>query len=154
MSGWIFQSSVLPVFLIMVQALLTKMAISTVSQLWTISAFLHLFSGWGDTGVGETSTDELQETALPIVQSSNCIQRMNETESVNGDLIVCAGGADEGPCKVRWPLNSSQDLCVLNLGRQWRAADSSQRRRDPCSCWHCQYKAWRELQPAGLFRLH
>ena len=58
-------------------------------------------SGWGDTGVQETSTDKLQETVVPIVQSSNCIDRMNQTEGVNEDLIVCAGGAESGgPCQV------------------------------------------------------
>ena len=57
--------------------------------------------GWGDTGVQETSTDKLQETVVPIVQSSNCIERMNQTEGVNEDLIVCAGDAQSGgPCKV------------------------------------------------------
>ena len=57
-------------------------------------------SGWGDTGVQDTSTDKLQETILPIVPSSNCIERMNETEGVDENLIVCGGGAAEGPCKV------------------------------------------------------
>ena len=58
-------------------------------------------SGWGNTGVNETSTDKLQETVVPIVQSSNCIERMNQTEGVNEDLIVCAGGAESGgPCQV------------------------------------------------------
>ena len=58
-------------------------------------------SGWGATGVQDTSTDKLQETEVPIVQSSNCIERMNQTEGVNEDLIVCAGGAGSGgPCKV------------------------------------------------------
>ena len=63
--------------------------------------FILLFiSGWGDTGVQETSTDKLQETVVPIIQSSNCIERMNQTEGVNEDLIVCAGDAGSGPCKV------------------------------------------------------
>ena len=57
-------------------------------------------SGWGDTGVQDTSTDKLQETILPIVPNSNCIERMNETEGVDENLIVCGGGAAEGPCKV------------------------------------------------------
>ena len=64
--------------------------------------YLLSISGWGDTGVQETSTDKLQETVVPIVQSSNCTERMNQTEGVNEDLIVCAGGtASGGPCKVR-----------------------------------------------------
>ena len=57
-----------------------------------------MLSGWGATGVQETSTDKLQETVLPIVESSNCV---DQTEGVNEDLIVCAGGAGSGgPCKV------------------------------------------------------
>ena len=63
----------------------------------------HLISisGWGDTGgVQETSTDKLQQTEVSIVQGSNCIERMNQTEGVDEDLIVCAGGAGAGPCKV------------------------------------------------------
>ena len=59
--------------------------------------------GWGDTGVQETSTDKLQETILPIVPSSNCIERMNEAEGVDESLIVCGGGGAEGPCKVCHP---------------------------------------------------
>ena len=51
-------------------------------------------SGWGDTGVQETSTDKLQETVVPIVESSNCGDGLDE------DLIVCAGGLETGPCKV------------------------------------------------------
>ena len=63
--------------------------------------YLLSISGWGDTGVQETSTDKLQETVVPIVESSNCTERMNQTEGVNEDLIVCAGGAESGgPCKV------------------------------------------------------
>ena len=57
--------------------------------------------GWGDTGLQETSTDKLQEAVVPIVQSSECTMRMNQTEGVNEDLILCAGGAESGgPCKV------------------------------------------------------
>ena len=56
--------------------------------------------GWGDTGVQETSTDKLQETVVPIVPSSNCIERMNQTKDVDKDLIVCAASAGKGPCKV------------------------------------------------------
>ena len=56
-------------------------------------------SGWGDTGVQETSTDKLQETVIPIVQSSTCMEIMNQTEGAE-NLIVCAGGGRSGPCKV------------------------------------------------------
>ena len=62
---------------------------------------LYYSPGWGDTGLEETSTDKLQETVVPIVQSSECTMRMNQTEGVNEDLIVCAGGDESGgPCKV------------------------------------------------------
>ena len=57
--------------------------------------------GWGDTGVQATSTDKLQETVVPIVQTSNCRGKMNQTEGVDENLIVCTGGAAKGPCKVR-----------------------------------------------------
>ena len=57
------------------------------------------FSGWGDTGVQETSTDKLQETVIPIVQSSTCMEIMNQAEGAE-NLIVCAGGGRSGPCKV------------------------------------------------------
>ena len=68
-------------------------------------SYLLSISGWGDTGVQETSTDKLQETVVPIVQSSNCTERMNQAEDVNEDLIVCAGGAGSGgPCKVNHKL--------------------------------------------------
>ena len=66
-----------------------------------------LILGWGNIGFQETSTDKLQETEVPIVQSSNCIERMNQTEPVDKNLIVCAGGAGGGPCKVRVPSKSS-----------------------------------------------
>ena len=59
--------------------------------------FFFLFvSGWGDTGVQDTSTDKLQETVVPIVDPSSC------GEDVDEDLIVCAGGlgVGKGPCKV------------------------------------------------------
>ena len=58
------------------------------------------YSGWGATGVTDTSTDKLQETLVPIVPSSTCLERMNLTEAVSEDLIICAGGAGAGPCKV------------------------------------------------------
>ena len=63
----------------------------------TLPSYFSL--GWGDTGVQETSTDKLQETAIPIVQSSTCMERMNQTEGAE-NLIVCAGGGISGPCKV------------------------------------------------------
>ena len=65
-----------------------------------------LTSGWGNIGHQETSTDKLQETVVSIVPSSNCIERMNQTEPVDKNLIVCAGGAGGGPCKVRVPSKS------------------------------------------------
>ena len=61
--------------------------------------FLLSIPGWGDTGLQETglyeaSTDKLQETEVPIVETSNC------GEDVDEDLIVCAGGLGTGPCQV------------------------------------------------------
>ena len=56
--------------------------------------FLFSIPGWGDTGLQETSTDKLQETEVPIVETSNC------GEDVDEDLIVCAGGLGSGPCQV------------------------------------------------------
>ena len=56
--------------------------------------FLLYIPGWGDTGLQETSTDKLQETEVPIVETSNC------GEDVDEDLIVCAGGLGTGPCQV------------------------------------------------------
>ena len=79
-------------------------------------------SGWGDTGVQETSTDKLQETTLFIVPTSNCIERMDNTEGVDENLIVCGGGAAEGPCKVGHPKLSS--VLKFNLGWQWWATYS------------------------------
>ena len=64
------------------------------------SSFILSLSGWGNTGVQETSTDNLQETQVPIVQSSICIERINLTESLDENLILCAAGAGKGPCKV------------------------------------------------------
>ena len=102
-NGWIYQSSALPVFLAKVQALLVRKGTSMVGSTNPndkVSPSLPL-SGWGDTGVQVTSTDKLQETVVPIVQTSNCNERMNQAEGVDANLIVCAGGAAEGPCKVR-----------------------------------------------------
>ena len=61
--------------------------------------FLLSIPGWGDTGLQETglyetSTDKLQETEVPIVETSKC------GEDVDEDLIVCAGGRGAGPCQV------------------------------------------------------
>ena len=82
--------------------------------------------GWGDTGVQETSTDKLQETVIPIVQSSNCAVRMKQDEGVNKDLIVCAGGAESGgPCKVNRKAKVFTDLNDHDLGRQWWATHNN-----------------------------
>ena len=35
---------------------------------------------------------------IPIVLSSICVEKMNQT--VDEDMIVCAGGVGTGPCKV------------------------------------------------------
>ena len=79
---------------------------------------LVFISGWGDTGgVQGTSTDKLQETEVPIVQSSNCMERMNQPEGVDEDMIVCAGGAEAGPCKVCGQRPCHQIFIILsNLG--------------------------------------
>ena len=92
-------------------------------------------SGWGDTGAQETSTDKLQETLVPIVQSSNCTERMNQTEDVNEDLIVCAGGRGVGPCKVNHQRQSHLIDFMFYQGRQWRATYSSECEGWPRSCW-------------------
>ena len=79
-------------------------------------SYLLSISGWGDTGVQETSTDKLQETVFPIVQSSNCIERMTQTEGVNEDLIVCAGGAESGgPCKVNHKLFTTYKFLQFSI---------------------------------------
>ena len=63
---------------------------------------LHIltFLGWGDTDEG-TSSDILQKTVVPIVQNKKCLDKMSQPEHVDEDLIVCAGGAAAGPCKVK-----------------------------------------------------
>ena len=76
-------------------------------------------SGWGDTGVQETSTDKLQESVVPIVESSNCGDGLDE------DVIVCAGGVGVGPCKVSRQRQSHLIDIILNLGRQWRATHNN-----------------------------
>ena len=98
---WIFQSSTLPVFLTTLKVLSARKGTSMVGSIKCynkVSCFF--FPGWGDTGVQLTATDKLQETVIPIVQSSNCKERMNQTEGLDENLIVCAGGAEEGPCQV------------------------------------------------------
>ena len=57
--------------------------------------------GWGYSFEG-TSPDKLQEIVVPIVQTSYCLEGMNQTEGVDEHLIVCTGrGAMEGgPCQV------------------------------------------------------
>ena len=73
-------------------------------------------SGWGDTGVQKTSTDKLQKTQIPIVESSNCLRKKNlKGEPVDKNLIVCAGGAKSGPCEVNWKPKVSLSMCVLCL---------------------------------------
>ena len=118
------------------------------------------FSGWGDTGDQETSTDKLQETVLPIVETSICIERINETESVDENLIVCAGGASKGPCKVRHQTKISFHLLhyASPQGRQWWATYSREG-RGPCPCWDRKQNAWRWMEPdylrsAELFHFH
>ena len=81
--------------------------------------FLLSISGWGDRGVQETSTDKLQETVVPIVESSSC------GEGVDEDLIVCAGGVGVGPCKVNHQRQSHPIDLMFNLGRQWRATHNN-----------------------------
>ena len=106
--------SALPVFLTSVKAFLVRMGMCMVStehdSKGTLPSYFSL--GWGDTGVQETSTDKLQETVVPIVESSNCIERVNQTRGVNKDLIVCAGGASEGPCKV---FKGNQNMIGITL---------------------------------------
>ena len=56
--------------------------------------------GWGYSFEG-TSPDKLQETIVPIVQTSYCLEGMNQTEGVDEHLIVCTeGGVSGGPCQV------------------------------------------------------
>ena len=71
-------------------------------------------SGWGNTGgVEEISTDKLQETEVLIVPTGNCVERINQTEGVDEDLIVCAGA---GPCKVGHRRYIHLVGIVFNLG--------------------------------------
>ena len=100
--------------------------------------YLLSISGWGDTGVQETSTDKLQETVVPIVQSSNCTERMNQTEGVNEDLILCAGGSGTGPCKVSCLRQCHQLVIMFIPGRQWWTTNNSRWGRGPYSCWNHQ----------------
>ena len=85
------------------KATLTTVGMSTVSsaKFWTDFTLSLSYAGWGDKGgIQETSTDKLQETEVPIIQSSICLEEMDRTEGLDEDLILCAGGAGTGPCKV------------------------------------------------------
>ena len=60
-------------------------------------------SGWGKKKDKDTSTDVLQGTEIPIVESSICLEKIIETD--REELMVCAGTGREhatptGPCKV------------------------------------------------------
>ena len=92
--------SALPVFLTLVKAFLVRMGMCMVStEHDSKGALPSYFSlGWGDTGVQETSTDKLHETVVPIVETRNCMMKMNQTEGEN--LIVCARSTEGGPCQV------------------------------------------------------
>ena len=57
--------------------------------------------GWGSSGIDGTATDKLQETIVPIVESSKCIEIEEHTEGIVEDNLICAGGNGSGPCKVR-----------------------------------------------------
>ena len=76
------------------KTLLARKGTSMVSSVTITLFFLLPIPGWGDTGLYETSTDKLQETEVPIVETSKC------GEDVDEDFIVCAGGLGTGPCKV------------------------------------------------------
>ena len=91
---------------------------SMVGTSLTLSTFYQVsISGWGDTGgAQEASTDRLQETVVPIVQSSICVERLNQTGGVNEDLIVCAGGKKTGPCKVNYQRQCHPGAIVLDPG--------------------------------------
>ena len=92
----------------MVQTLLAKMGTSMVRKKHQVQ--FDIISGWGGTGVSDTSTEtgdyfsteKLQETEVPIVQSSKCVEKMDDAEGVVESLIVCTegAGAGKGPCKV------------------------------------------------------
>ena len=65
-------------------------------------------SGWGDTGGSQaTSTDKLQESVVTIVESSICVERMNQAEDVDGNLILCSASEETGPCKVSYVCHVS-----------------------------------------------
>ena len=100
---WTSLSSDLFVFLTSVKAIWTTLGMSMVSIVVDKALHCISISGWGDTGGNqETSTDKLQETEVPIVESNICMEKMNQSEGVDEDLIVCAGGrGGAGPCKVR-----------------------------------------------------
>ena len=128
---------------------------------WTfskLSSFTHSPAlGWGDTGIQETSTDKLQETLVPIIQTSKCLEKMNQTEGphVDESRIVCTGDAGSGgPCQVTQKPNLFLVLNILIQGWQWWATNSSQQARFSHSCRDCQQTAWRHMQPAKLCCLH
>ena len=113
-TGWIFQSLALFVFLTTGQALLTRKVTFMVSLKYKLPLCVYLcasvcISGWGDTGVQDTSTEKLQETVVRIVQSSNCTEKMNQTGSVDENQIVCAEVSAGGPCKV-----GHQQVCTCS----------------------------------------
>ena len=70
-------------------------------------------SGWGKKRDKDTSTDMLQGTVIPIVESSICLEKIIGTDDEH--LMVCAGTGREhatptGPCKVCLKLTLSIDL--------------------------------------------
>ena len=78
-------------------------------------------SGWGETGVNDASTEKLQETEVLIVQSSKCVEKMDDAEGVVESLIVCTEGAGSGtgPCKVFLKV-SWKKVQLFHSGGQWR----------------------------------
>ena len=71
----------------------------------------NIISGWGETGVNDTSTEKLQETEVPIVPSSKCVEKMADAEGVDESLIVCTEGAgtETGPCAVFFKISWKVD---------------------------------------------
>ena len=100
LSAWISQSSTLPVFPLMMKSLLARKDLFMVrtDQIKDVK-YCTSVSGWGDTGVQETSTEKLQESEVQIVPSDICTQKMKSTD-IDDNLVVCAGGNKKGPCKV------------------------------------------------------
>ena len=116
----------------MVQTLLAKMGTSMVRKKHQVQ--FDIISGWGGTGVSDTSTEtgdyfsteKLHETVVPIVPSSKCVERMADAEDVDESLIVCTEGAGtgRGPCLV-FVAVSWKDNLLFHSGGQWRAPYSS-----------------------------